>query len=73
MINPNQPAVFVLFVWAAVAGHLDSEGWKAEALCCRMMEKNQMLDQLYNTLKDLKQQYEASREVRSCLSLPASN
>ena len=36
----------------------------------RMMEKNAMLDQLYNTLKELKQQYEASREVRQpCLSL----
>ena len=30
---------------------------------CRMMEKNQMLDQLYITLKELKQQYEASRQV----------
>ena len=29
-----------------------------------MLEKNQMLDQLYNTLKELKQQYEAAREVR---------
>ena len=29
-----------------------------------------MLDQLYKTLKELKQQYEASREVRQpCLSL----
>ena len=31
----------------------------------RMMEKNQMLDQLYTTLKQLKQQYEASRQVRA--------
>ena len=36
----------------------------------RMMEKNAMLDQLYSTLKELKQQYKASREVRQpCLSL----
>lgn len=32
-----------------------------------MMEKNQMLDQLYNTLKQLKQQFEASRQVRAAL------
>ena len=32
---------------------------------CRMMEKNQMLDQLYNTLKQLKQEFEASRQVRA--------
>ena len=31
----------------------------------RMMEKNQMLDQLYTTLKQLKQQYEASRQVQA--------
>ena len=30
-----------------------------------MMEKNQMLDQLYNTLKQLKQQFEASRQVQA--------
>lgn len=36
----------------------------------RMIEKNAMLDQLYNTLKELKQQYETSREVRQpCSSL----
>ena len=33
------------------------------ALLRRMMEKNKMLDQLYETLKEQKQQYEASREV----------
>ena len=35
---------------------------------CRMLEKNKMLDQLYDTLKELKQQFEASRQV--CPALP---
>ena len=47
-------------VLSKVKGHLELSG---QAVCCRMAEKNQMLDQLYNTLKELKQQYEASREV----------
>ena len=34
-----------------------------------MMEKNQMLDQLYTTLKQLKQQYEASCQVRAAAPL----
>ena len=41
----------------------------------RMMEKNQMLDQLYDTLKQLKQQFEASRKVRAplhCALAPCS-
>ena len=28
MINPYQPAVFIMFVWAAVAEPFNSKGWE---------------------------------------------
>ncbi|CAK0738711.1 hypothetical protein CVIRNUC_001082 [Coccomyxa viridis] len=55
-MEPLQQRVRAMSAKAAVSRETEHK------MAIRMMEKNQMLDQLYNTLKQLKQEFEASRQ-----------